>query len=83
MGLAGWQLMVNCSFAESNGEAVEDEPVGELGLRKPIQQPFAAEAGERELVFDTELAAPFDEARLYGRHDVLGTAALHMTTVSR
>ena len=36
-----------------------------------------------ELMLDAEFTAPFDEARLHRRHDVLGTAALHMTTVSR
>jgi hypothetical protein len=41
------------------------------------------EEGERELVLDAEFAAPLDESRLYGGDDVLGTVALHMTTVSR
>jgi hypothetical protein len=40
-------------------------------------------SGKRELVFDTELAATLNESRLYGRDDILGTVALHMTTVSR
>jgi hypothetical protein len=35
------------------------------------------------LVLDAEFAASFDEACLYGRHDVRGTLALHMTTVSK
>jgi hypothetical protein len=63
--------------------ALEDESVGELGLRKSIQQALAAEARQRELVFDTKLAAPLNESRLYGSDDILGTVALHMTTVSR
>ena len=48
-----------------------------------IQQALTTETSERELVLDTELAASFDEARLHGGDDVLGTAALHRTTVSR
>jgi hypothetical protein len=78
------------SWAESARRATagaeprpEDEPVGELGLRKPIQQALAAEAGKSKLVFDAELAAPLNESRLHGSDDVLGTVALHMTTVSR
>ena len=63
--------------------ALEDEPVGELGLRKAIQQAFTAEARKRELVLHAELAAPFNESCLYGGDDVLGSVALHMTTASR
>jgi hypothetical protein len=63
--------------------ALEDESVGELGLRKSIQQALAAEARQRELVFDTKLAAPLNESRLYGSDDILETVALHMTTISR
>jgi hypothetical protein len=47
------------------------------------QQAFAAESGEGQLVLDDQLAASFDEARLHGGDDILGTAALHMTTASR
>jgi hypothetical protein len=68
---------------QEQSRALEDEPVGELGLRKPIQQALAAEAGKSKLVFDAELAAPLNESRLHGSDDVLGTVALHMTTVSR
>jgi hypothetical protein len=34
-------------------------------------------------VLDAELAAPLNESRLHGGDDILGTVALHMTTVSR
>ena len=53
-------------------------------LRVPISGVrVPAETSKRELMLDAELTAPFDEARLHRRHDVLGTTALHMTTVSR
>jgi Haem-binding uptake, Tiki superfamily, ChaN len=38
---------------------------------------------KRELVFDAKFPAPLNESRLYGGDDILGTVALHMTTVSR
>ena len=63
--------------------ALEDESIRELGPRQAIQQAFAAESGERQLVLDAQLAASLDEARLHRRDDAPGTAALHMTTVSR
>ena len=63
--------------------ALEDESVGELGLRQPVQQTLAAETGKRQLVLDAELAAPLNESRLHRGDDVLRAAALHRTTVSR
>ena len=63
--------------------ALEDEPVGELGLREAIQQALTAESSKCELVLHAEFAAPLNESRLYGGDDLLGTVALHMTTVSR
>jgi len=65
------------------GRAFENESVRTRGLRQAIQQTLSAETSERELVLDAEFAATFDEACLDGRHDVLGTLALHRTTVSR
>jgi hypothetical protein len=44
---------------------------------------LTAETSKRELMLDAELTAPFHEARLHRRDDVVGTVALHMTTVSR
>lgn len=62
---------------------MEDESVCKRGLRQAIQQALTAETSQCELMLDAQLAASFDEAHLHGRDDVLGTAALHMTTVSR
>jgi hypothetical protein len=59
------------------------EGCDDRGLRQAVKQALTADTSERELMLDAELMAPFDEARLHRRHDVLGTAALHMTTVSR
>lgn len=55
----------------------------EENVVKAIQQALTTEASERQLVLDAELAASINESRLYGGDDVLGAAALHMTTVSR
>jgi hypothetical protein len=62
---------------QEEGRPFEDEPIGELALRQPVQQALAAKAGECELMLDTEFAAPFDQACLHGCRDVLGTGALH------
>lgn len=54
-------------FAEPQQEqscALEDEAAGELRLRQATQQALTAEPRERELVFDAELAASFNESRL-------------------
>ena len=73
-----------CSrLISGQSRASEDESVFELGLRRAIQRALTAETSKRELMLDAQLAASFDEARLHGRHDVLGTASLHRTTVSR
>ena len=82
----GFPLPDNGWVAEPHQEqsgAFENESVYELGLRQPIEQALTAETSKRELMLDAELTAPFDEARLHRRDDVLGTVALHMTTVSR
>ena len=68
---------------EEECRTLQDEAVGELRLRKAVQQTLASESGQRELMLDVELVAPFDEPRLNRSDDVLGAAALHRTTVSR
>ena len=68
---------------EEECRTLQDEAVGELRLRKAVQQTLASESGQRELMLDVQLVAPLDEPRLNRGDDVLGAAGLHRTTVSR
>lgn len=67
---------------EQERRAFEDEAVCKLGLREAIQEPFAAEPGERELMFDAGVMAPLEKPCLDGCGDVLRLAR-HRTIVSR
>jgi len=51
-------------------------------LRQPVKQTFASEPGQGELVFNFEVVAPLNEARLNRGDDVLRPITLHRTTVS-
>ena len=47
---------------EEECRTLQDEAVGELRLREAVQQTFASEPGQRELMLDVELVAPSGRA---------------------